>query len=518
MARLPKGQGVIPLPPFSAFLASNIPAVYDNTMSYYEELCALLKYLQDQVTPALNSNAEAITILSNYVEHYFDNLDVQEEINNKLDEMVESGELQRILNSPATTDNIGGVIIGNGINVDASGKIDVKAGDGITVDEDGVSVTPFTNYLNIACNKVTYVNGTTSTTVNYSIIPAEYSPKIVMSDPLDADTQRRASDIDYLYKPTLMTNLSPWNTDSNVTYGPLIVDNVVKVENNLADGTGWNRPIIGIDDDGMLHNISGDTAASAVNMKYACRAWQCLYNDGETNPNLGATIEPRTFLAQDYDGNYLVGVCGGRTATDTGMTLQNIISFVRTELNFSARLIYNLDGGGSSNILYHGIRQNSTIAGEDRACPTWLVWTSQTAKDNGEFRSQSINNIALLGEEIGEYGVVFTGSDVVKPSANVSFGPQSVGMITAHRQCTINFAFTASANLSSYTEIIDKLPQPATGGNVYIMIENTGTHTFYSTYLSNSSNYSGYSRLRNIQTLPAGDYQVNITYVATLQY
>ena len=97
MARLPKGQGVIPLPPFSAFLASNIPAVYDNTMSYYEELCALLKYLNDQVTPALNSNAEAITILSNYVEHYFDDLDVQEEINNKLDQMAEDGTLQEII-------------------------------------------------------------------------------------------------------------------------------------------------------------------------------------------------------------------------------------------------------------------------------------------------------------------------------------------------------------------------------------------------------------------------------------
>ena len=99
MATLPKGQGVIPLPPFKAWLASNIPAVYDNTMTYYEELCALLKYLQDQVVPALNANASAITVLSNYVENYFNNLDVQEEINNKLDEMAEDGTLQEIITS-----------------------------------------------------------------------------------------------------------------------------------------------------------------------------------------------------------------------------------------------------------------------------------------------------------------------------------------------------------------------------------------------------------------------------------
>lgn len=103
MAHLPKGQGVF-LPPFQAWLASNIPAVYDNTMSYYEELCALIKYLQDVVVPALNDNASAITTISeaveqlkSYVENYFENLDVQEEINNKLDEMAEDGRLTDII-------------------------------------------------------------------------------------------------------------------------------------------------------------------------------------------------------------------------------------------------------------------------------------------------------------------------------------------------------------------------------------------------------------------------------------
>ena len=104
MARLPKGKAVLPLPPFKAWLASNIPAVYDNTMTYYEELCALIKYLQSVVLPALNENAAAVTVISNaveqlqkYVDDYFKNLDVQEEINNKLDEMTESGELEEII-------------------------------------------------------------------------------------------------------------------------------------------------------------------------------------------------------------------------------------------------------------------------------------------------------------------------------------------------------------------------------------------------------------------------------------
>ena len=97
MANLPKGQGVVPMPPFMDWLSTNIPAVYDNTMSYYDELTSLIKYLQDSVVPALNADSEAITVLSNFVEHYFDNLDVQEEINNKLDQMAEDGTLQEII-------------------------------------------------------------------------------------------------------------------------------------------------------------------------------------------------------------------------------------------------------------------------------------------------------------------------------------------------------------------------------------------------------------------------------------
>ena len=94
----------IPLPPFKAFLASNIPSVYDNTLTYYEELTKLLAYLEEVVVPAVNKNTtdidgieEGLKDLKAYVDHYFDNLDVQEEINNKLDEMAEGGQLAGII-------------------------------------------------------------------------------------------------------------------------------------------------------------------------------------------------------------------------------------------------------------------------------------------------------------------------------------------------------------------------------------------------------------------------------------
>ena len=91
------------VPPFVRFVASAVPMVFDNSLSYYEALSALWKYMQDTVD-VINNNAtvtEEYIQLTNemkeYMDTYFDNLDVQSEINNKLDSMVASGQFQQIL-------------------------------------------------------------------------------------------------------------------------------------------------------------------------------------------------------------------------------------------------------------------------------------------------------------------------------------------------------------------------------------------------------------------------------------
>ena len=94
------------LRPFTKFCMTigMIPSSYKTSLTYEEQLLWLCNYLEETVIPTVNNNAEAVTEiqelftqLKNYVDNYFDNLDVQEEINNKLDKMVESGELQQIL-------------------------------------------------------------------------------------------------------------------------------------------------------------------------------------------------------------------------------------------------------------------------------------------------------------------------------------------------------------------------------------------------------------------------------------
>lgn len=87
------------LKPFKRFCMTigELPSSYMESMTYYEMLEWLCNYLEKTVIPAVNNNANALTELQNYVNNYFENLDVQNEINNKLDEMAESGELAEII-------------------------------------------------------------------------------------------------------------------------------------------------------------------------------------------------------------------------------------------------------------------------------------------------------------------------------------------------------------------------------------------------------------------------------------
>ena len=96
------------LSPFKRFCMTigELPTSYVESMTYYEMILWFTKYLGDTVIPAINNNAEALREVQNlfielqdYVNTYFDNLNIQTEIDNKLDDMAESGELVEIISA-----------------------------------------------------------------------------------------------------------------------------------------------------------------------------------------------------------------------------------------------------------------------------------------------------------------------------------------------------------------------------------------------------------------------------------
>lgn len=95
------------LKPFRKFCMTigALPSSYLESLTYVELLLWFCSYLQDTVIPTVNNNAEAVEELQNlyielknYVDNYFTNLDVQDEINNKLDRMASDGTLKNIIN------------------------------------------------------------------------------------------------------------------------------------------------------------------------------------------------------------------------------------------------------------------------------------------------------------------------------------------------------------------------------------------------------------------------------------
>ena len=115
------------IPKFRRFVLQNFPFIEQDfdALTDYELICKVIEYLNSVITSQneviaeverfetdvnnevdtfetnITNNFNRLEALFNelksFVDNYFDNLDVQEEINNKLDEMVDDGTLQEII-------------------------------------------------------------------------------------------------------------------------------------------------------------------------------------------------------------------------------------------------------------------------------------------------------------------------------------------------------------------------------------------------------------------------------------
>lgn len=92
-----------PFPKF-CYTIGMIPSSYKDSLTYEEQLIWFCNFLENTVIPTVNNNGLAVEELQNlflelkdYVDNYFENLDIQTEINNKLDDMAESGQLAEII-------------------------------------------------------------------------------------------------------------------------------------------------------------------------------------------------------------------------------------------------------------------------------------------------------------------------------------------------------------------------------------------------------------------------------------
>ena len=91
------------LQPFRYWCQKVLPLVYDDSLSYYELLCKVVDYLNKTMEDVETLHGDVANLhtayieLQNYVNNYFSTLDVQQEINNKLDNMASNGTLSSLI-------------------------------------------------------------------------------------------------------------------------------------------------------------------------------------------------------------------------------------------------------------------------------------------------------------------------------------------------------------------------------------------------------------------------------------
>lgn len=94
------------IPKFRRFVIQNFPFIEEDfdALTDYGLICKVVEFLNDVIESTNESSAqvEELTDLYNelkaYVDSYFDNLDVQDEINKKLDQFASDGTLYRLIN------------------------------------------------------------------------------------------------------------------------------------------------------------------------------------------------------------------------------------------------------------------------------------------------------------------------------------------------------------------------------------------------------------------------------------
>lgn len=220
-------------------------------------------------------------------------------------------------------------------------------------------------------------------TVYCAIIPKEYRPELCVANDIN-NTVELATDIAKRKHATICINAGIFNMNTNEANGYLIVDGQLVHDKPFSNI--YTEDYLYMDKDGLLQSfpvVGTLEELVALKPQWAVLGFQSIIIDGtySAKGRDPRNYQPRTFIGQDYDGNYLIGVCSGRMTNEVGLSYRNIYSFAKA-IGFEPRILYNLDGGGSSAFVYEGVRLNKLTQGENRPCPNFLIVGDQVDTPN----------------------------------------------------------------------------------------------------------------------------------------
>jgi len=232
----------IKLTPFKMQVLQSFPFIDEDfdAITNYELLCKVVEYLNKTVDN-VNLLESDFKILYDYVHDYFDNLDVQEEINNKLDEMAESGELTDII---AQYLGLAGVLsfntvadmkqatnLVNGSTAKTLGYNTINDGGGALYKIRNITNEDVVNDMDII--SLNNPNLISEIVVNEKINIKQFGAK---GDSIHDDTQNIQRAVNYAFENNLKVNINGSNNYYLITM-PIILD-ITRGANGYWQGKG----------------------------------------------------------------------------------------------------------------------------------------------------------------------------------------------------------------------------------------------------------------------------------------
>ena len=257
------------------------------------------------------------------------------------------------------------------------------------------------DYLDIEYKKVAHTGASGVSNVVYCVIPAAHRPRLVLANDILNSTEEPARNAMRNHS-TVSVNAGIFNTTTKAVRGMIVVDGIKMHDNDYSDyeSADPDAEILYMTSDGVLHSVSSYTPTADVmelDPVWAVQGWYPIVRGGEFIRSITTTVNPRTWIAQDASGNYMIGVCDGRDDGSAGMSYYDIYTFIRDETDFVPQFVYNLDGGGSSSLVYRGIRVNRLVQGVYRDIATFLSFGKGKALYNeSQFKLAYITNDKII--------------------------------------------------------------------------------------------------------------------------
>lgn len=249
------------------------------------------------------------------------------------------------------------------------------------------------------------------TTFYYSVIPANHKPDLILANNHVDDVQE-SIDMATQNHSTIAINAGIFSVNSGLTSGIIVQNGAVLCKRGGLVGV---KNHLYMDSNGRLDIItsSGDIDADVAhldlaNTKWCVTGWGAIINNHVT-AWLDSDQSPKSAIGQDDNGNYIVIITDGRDYSEQGTPATKLCAFIES-INFDARILYQLDGGGSVCFYNRGVRANKLIQNEDRHIANMIAFGQKTSTNDDLYLALSAiseqnlrarrNNLFYQGDDV----------------------------------------------------------------------------------------------------------------------